>query len=83
MRGENATDEEKKLFQTEHIDVGPLLAEDGPEGAQPGDGADGLEGEEKVSEIGCETLLGKRTVGHPEGVEEAFPELLGVDVGEG
>ncbi|CZS82251.1 unnamed protein product [Fusarium graminearum] len=83
VRGENATDEKKKLFKTEDVDAGPLKAKDGPEGAQPRDGTDGLQGEEEVGEIGCETLLGERTVGHPEGIEETFPELLGVDVGKG
>lgn len=73
MGSENATDEEEKLFKTVDVDACPLGAYDGPEGAQPGDGAGGLEGEEEVGEICGETLLGDGSVGHPQGVEEAFP----------
>jgi hypothetical protein len=83
VRGENATDEKKELFKAEDVDVGPLSAKDGPEAAQPRNDADRLQREEEIGEVGCETLLGKRTVGHPESIEQTFPELLGVDVGEG
>lgn len=37
----------------------------------------------KIREVGGEALLGKRTVGHPECEEKAFPEFEGVGCGEG
>lgn len=61
----------------------PLRAEDGPKGREPGLDAGGLQARHEIGEVGCESLLGSRAVGHPEGVVEACPELAGVDGGEG
>lgn len=83
MRGEDAAHEEQEFLEAEDVDAGPLGAEDGPEAAQPGVGAGRADEREEVGEVGGEGLLGERAVGHPEGVEEAFPELGGFEDGEG
>lgn len=84
LRGEGSADEEQELLHPQGVDVGPLQAEDGPEGGLPGDGALGADAAvDEGREVGGEALLGEGAVGHPEGVVEALPELAGVGLGEG
>lgn len=83
MRTEDSPDEKQKLVQAQRLNMRPLRAEDGPKGREPGLDAGGLQARHEIGEVGGESLLGPRAVGHPEGVVEACPELAGVEGGEG